>query len=81
MCLAVPARVIELHEGDEATVDLAGVRRRISLGLVEGVVTGDYVIVHVGYALQKLDPEQAEITLALFREIAADSPATQARAP
>ena len=81
MCLAVPARVIELHEGDEATVDLAGVRRRISLGLVEGVVTGDYVIVHVGYALQKLDPEQAEITLALFREIAADSPATQAPAP
>lgn len=68
MCLAVPARVIELLPGDEATIDLAGVRKRISLALVEGVAVDDYVIVHVGYALQKIDPAEAERTLALFAE-------------
>jgi hydrogenase expression/formation protein HypC len=66
MCLAIPAKVVELKGGDQATIDLAGVRKEISLALVEGVVPGDYVIVHVGYALQRLDPEEAERTLALF---------------
>lgn len=69
MCLAIPAQVIELREGDDAVVDLAGVRKEISLALVEDVVVGDYVIVHVGYALNKLDPEEAEKTLALFAEM------------
>lgn len=68
MCLAVPARVIELLPGDDAIIDLAGVRKRISLALVEGVAVDDYVIVHVGYALQKIDPSEAEKTLALFAE-------------
>ena len=66
MCLAIPARVVELRGGDQAIIDLGGVRKDISLALVEGVVPGDYVIVHVGYALQKLDPAEAERTLALF---------------
>lgn len=69
MCLAIPAQVIELREGDNAVVDLAGVRKEISLSLVEGVQVGDYVIVHVGYALNKLDPEEAAKTLALFAEL------------
>jgi hydrogenase expression/formation protein HypC len=69
MCLAIPAQVIELRDGDNAVVDLAGVRKEISLSLVEGVQIGDYVIVHVGYALNKLDPEEAEKTLALFAEM------------
>jgi hydrogenase expression/formation protein HypC len=69
MCLAIPARVVELREGDNAVVDLAGVRKEISLALVDGVAVGDYVIVHVGYALNKLDPEEAAKTLALFAEI------------
>lgn len=71
MCLAIPARVVELVDGDEAVVDLDGVRKRISLALVEEVGVGDYVILHVGFALQKLDQEEAEATLALLREIAA----------
>jgi hydrogenase expression/formation protein HypC len=50
-------------------VDLAGVRKEISLSLVENVALGDYVIVHVGYALNKLDPEEAAKTLALFAEL------------
>jgi hydrogenase expression/formation protein HypC len=69
MCLAIPAQVVELRDGDNALVDLAGVRKEISLALVEGVVVGDYVIVHVGYALNKLDPEEAARTLKLFAEI------------
>ena len=59
MCLAIPAQVVELRDGDNAVVDLAGVRKEISLALV----------VHVGYALNKLDPEEAAKTLALFAEI------------
>ena len=58
--------MVELRAGDQAVIDLAGVRKEISLALVENVVPGDYVIVHVGYALQKLDPEEAAKTLALF---------------
>ena len=69
MCLAIPAQVVELREGDNAMVDLAGVRKEISLALVEGVAVGDYVIVHVGYALNKLDPDEAEKTLKLFAEL------------
>lgn len=68
MCLAVPARVIELLEDDRATVSLGGVKVACSLALVEGVAVGDYVIVHVGYALSRLDPEEAERTLALLAE-------------
>jgi hydrogenase expression/formation protein HypC len=71
MCLAIPAKVVQLKEGDQALVDLAGVRKEVSLALVEGVRTGDYVIVHVGYALQKLDTREAEKTLALFAGLAA----------
>ena len=71
MCLAIPARVVEIGEADAAIVDLGGVRKEISLALVDGVALGDYVIVHVGYALNRLDPEEAEKTLALFAEMGA----------
>lgn len=70
MCLAVPARVVELLPPDEAWVELDGVRLRISLALVDDVALGDYVIVHVGFALQKLDTDEAEATLALMRNTA-----------
>ena len=66
MCLAIPARVVTLGADDSAVIDLAGVRKTISLALVDGVAPGDYVIVHVGYALARLDPAEAEKTLALF---------------
>lgn len=69
MCLAIPAQVVELRDGDMALVDLAGVKKEISLALVDGVVVGDYVIVHVGYALNRLDPDEAEKTLKLFAEM------------
>ena len=70
MCLAIPARVAEILENDQAIVELGGVRKEISLTLVDGVEEGDYVIVHVGYAINRLDPEEAEKTLQLFAELA-----------
>ena len=69
MCLAIPVRVVELRGEDTAVVDLDGIRKEISLALVDGVQVGDYVILHVGYALSRLDPEEAERTLALFAEL------------
>ena len=69
MCLALPVKVVEVGPGDAAVVDLGGVRKEISLALLDGVQVGDYVILHVGYALSKLDPEEAAKTLALFSEL------------
>lgn len=69
MCLAIPVKVIKLGAGDTATVDLGGVQKEISLALLADVQVGDYVILHVGYALTKLDPAEAEKTLALFAEL------------
>jgi hydrogenase expression/formation protein HypC len=69
MCLAIPSLVVDILEGGRALVDVGGVRKEISLALMDDVVVGDYVIVHVGYALNRLDPEEAEKTLQLFAEI------------
>lgn len=68
MCLAMPALVTELLDGDNARVEIGGASRTISLALVEGVAVGDFVIVHVGYALSRLDADEAQRTLALFGE-------------
>lgn len=80
MCLAIPTRVVELLPDSQAVVDLGGVRKMISLELVDGVAVGDYVIVHVGYALTRLDPVEAEQTLALMAEAGIDVGAERARA-
>jgi hydrogenase expression/formation protein HypC len=68
MCLALPVRVMERVGESDAIVDLGGIRKQISLALVDDVAVGDYVILHVGYALSRLDRDEAEKTLALFRE-------------
>lgn len=70
MCLAIPARVAEILENELAIVELGGVKKQISLAMVDDVAVGDYVIVHVGYAINRLDPDEAARTLALFAEIA-----------
>jgi len=69
MCLAVPMKVIQ-KKGATATVELDGVRRKIRLDLVEKVQPGDYVIVHAGFAIEKLDKKEAKKTLNLFQQIA-----------
>ncbi len=69
MCLALPARVVSIHAaGDLATVAVDGVRKEISLALVEGIQVDDYVLIHVGYALNRISEEEAQLTLALFAE-------------
>jgi hydrogenase expression/formation protein HypC len=72
MCLAIPVRVVELLGESTAIVELDGIRKQISLALVDGVRIGDYVILHVGYALSRLDPDEAARTLALFAALPAD---------
>jgi hydrogenase expression/formation protein HypC len=71
MCLAIPAKVVELLADDQAVVEMEGVRKQISLALLDEIVVGDYVIVHVGFALSKVDPEEAEQTLAMFAQLGA----------
>jgi hydrogenase expression/formation protein HypC len=75
MCLAIPVRVVELLDEATAIVDLDGIRKEVSLALVDGVRVGDYVILHVGYALSRLDPKETERTLALFAEVTSGQPA------
>jgi hydrogenase expression/formation protein HypC len=72
--------VVELLPGGNALVDLGGIRKSISLALVDDVAAGDYVILHVGYALSRLDPAEAERTLALFAQ-ASLSPLAEQAAP
>lgn len=71
MCLALPARVVELLPNLRAIVDLGGVRKEVSIDLVDDAQVDDYVIIHVGYALGKIDPEEAQRTLDLFAELSA----------
>ncbi|MCX8171795.1 MAG: HypC/HybG/HupF family hydrogenase formation chaperone [Candidatus Bathyarchaeota archaeon] len=67
MCLAIPARVIEVN-GDLAKVDFGGVVREVNVSLVDAKI-GDYILVHAGYAIQVLDEKEANETLELWREI------------
>ena len=69
MCLALPAQVVRLLDSQRALVNLGGIEKEISLALVEQVSEGDYVILHVGYALTRLDEEEAKKTLMLFAEM------------
>ncbi len=71
MCLAIPAEVTKLLPDEMAVVSIDGVSKEISVALIEDLVVGDYVIIHVGYALTKIDPEEARRTLELLRELSA----------
>lgn len=69
MCLAIPARIVTLNENNMAEVDIMGVSRHASLDLVPDAKTGDYVLVHAGFAIQVIDEEAAEETLRLLKEL------------
>lgn len=73
MCLAIPAEVRELLPNDMARVVIGGVGKDVSVALVDDLKVGDFVIIHVGYALTKVDPAEAERTLAALRELDAAS--------
>jgi hydrogenase expression/formation protein HypC len=74
MCLAIPGKIVEKQERDGATlgrVDFGGVIREVHLDFVPEAEVGDYVIVHVGFALSRLNPEEAERTFQLLQEMGA----------
>ena len=71
MCLAVPMQVIEIND-DTAVCEIDGVRRDASLMMLDGVEVGDFVLIHAGFAIERMDPQEAKKTLELFREILAD---------
>jgi hydrogenase expression/formation protein HypC len=78
MCLAIPGRVIEVVDAENrlARVDVAGVRRTVNVGLLDadgaGVEPGDWVLIHVGFALSRVDEEEAAATLKLLEGMGAD---------
>jgi hydrogenase expression/formation protein HypC len=71
MCLAIPAEVTAILPDDMAIVSLEGVSKEVSVALIEDLAVGDYVIIHVGYALAKIDPDEAMRTLELMQQLGA----------
>ncbi|MDR1912087.1 MAG: HypC/HybG/HupF family hydrogenase formation chaperone [Helicobacteraceae bacterium] len=72
MCLSIPSKIIEIDEANNALVDTLGVRRRVSLDLLgESASVGDFVLIHVGFAMGKIDESEALESLKIFKEIAA----------
>lgn len=69
MCLAIPAKLVEI-DGQKGKVDIGGVKSEIGLMLVDDVKVGDYLIIHAGYALEKLNEEEAKKRLEIFEEMA-----------
>ena len=69
MCLAIPGEIVDISPGNLATVEVAGVRRAVNIGLLadDPVRTGDWVLVHVGFAMSKIDEAEAAATLDLLR--------------
>ncbi|MEC4590961.1 MULTISPECIES: HypC/HybG/HupF family hydrogenase formation chaperone [Nitrospirillum] len=68
MCLAIPALVTALHDGAMASVSVGGIAKQVSVALLEQVAVGDYVLLHVGYALHRVSEEEARRTLAMMAE-------------
>jgi hydrogenase expression/formation protein HypC len=69
MCLAIPVQIIQCLDNQRALVTMGGIEKEVNTSLLEHVAIGDYVILHVGYALTKLDEQEAQKTLALFEQM------------
>lgn len=71
MCLAIPGKIVEIIDEANhiAKVDVGGVRRNVSLALLDDARLGDYVLIHVGFAMSKVDEQEAEQTLRLLAEM------------
>ena len=70
MCVAVPMRIVSIAAGGAGVAEVEGTRYDVDLGLLDDVAVGDYVIVHAGYAIERLDRAEADERLALFAEMA-----------
>ncbi len=73
MCLAIPAKITQIIDEERALINVGGIIKEISIMLLDKVAEGDYVIVHVGYALTRLDEHEAQKTLNLFAQMAQDT--------
>lgn len=70
MCLSVPSQVVEVHDDASVTVDTMGVKRRVSSHLItDPLAIGDYVLIHIGFVMNKIDQQDAQESLALYQEI------------
>jgi hydrogenase expression/formation protein HypC len=76
MCLAIPGRIVEMVDeaGGIAKVDVSGVRRNVNIALLDDAGIGDYVLIHVGFALSKVDEKEAEGTLRTLQELGSYEP-------
>ncbi len=70
MCLAIPTQIKAIDEDNLAVVELGGVERQVSLIMTPEAQVGDYVLVHTGYAISLMDPEEAQASLEAFAELA-----------
>lgn len=70
MCLGIPAKIIQIEESKQGKVDYLGTKVKTNFTLLEDIKVGDWVIVHAGFAISKLDEEEAKETLSLLRELA-----------
>ena len=68
MCLAIPMKVVGIH-GDECFVETGGLKRKANLALLKDVKRGDYIILHAGFAIEKLKPEEAKKTLKVLKDL------------
>ena len=71
MCLAIPGKIVEIVDAENhiAKVNVGGVKRNVNVGMLDDVIVGDYVLVHVGFAMSKVDEKEAEETLRLLQEL------------
>jgi len=71
MCLAIPGKIVEMVDADNhiAKVEIGGVRRSVNIGMLDDIDVGDYVLVHVGFAMSKVDEIQAQETLRTLQEL------------
>ncbi len=71
MCLAIPGKIVEIVDAENhiAKVDVGGVKRNVNIGMLEEVSLGDYVLIHVGFAMSKIDKDEAAATLRMLQEI------------
>jgi hydrogenase expression/formation protein HypC len=70
MCLSIPSKVVEIDENNMATVDTMGVKRQVTLDLIgEPVEVGEYVLIHVGFAMNKISVEEAEESIRIYEDI------------
>lgn len=69
MCVAIPGKIVEIYKNNEAMIDFSGIKRRVNTFFLDEVVEGEYVLVHVGCAIERLEEKEALENIKLFEEL------------